>query len=241
VARVELGAQSQDTVSRLNGQPAVTMGVYLSPGANAVSVAAAMRKTLDELATRYPEGLRAQVLYDSTTFVVDTIREVITTLLEAFVLVVLVVYLFLGSLRATLIPTIAVPVSLIGTFAVLLVVGYSANTISRKYNVLTTASGSSSSSSWTRAPFPTMTLSTSTNAVTATVTVGTSPSGIAYDGANVWVTNYGSLSVSKVNASTNTVSTTLTVGKQPYQALYSAGSIWVTNFASATVSRIRPA
>ncbi|MCB4820203.1 efflux RND transporter permease subunit [Roseicella aerolata] len=130
VARVELGAQSQDTVSRLNGQPAVTMGVYLSPGANAVTVAAAMRRTLDELGTRFPEGMRAQVLYDSTTFVVDTIEEVIKTLLEAFILVVIVVYLFLGSLRATLIPTVAVPVSLIGAFVVLLAMGYSANTIS---------------------------------------------------------------------------------------------------------------
>jgi hydrophobe/amphiphile efflux-1 (HAE1) family protein len=130
VARVELGAQSQDTVSRLNGQPAVTMGVYLSPGANAVTVAAAMRRTLDELGTRFPEGMRAQVLYDSTTFVVDTIEEVIKTLLEAFILVVVVVYLFLGSLRATLIPTVAVPVSLIGAFVVLLAMGYSANTIS---------------------------------------------------------------------------------------------------------------
>ena len=65
--------------------------------------------------------------------------------------------------------------------------------------------------------------------------------GIAYDGTSVWVTNYGSLSVSKVNASTNAVATTLSVGKQPYQALYSFGSVWVTNFASAKVSRIRPA
>src|SRR5919202_4253844 len=72
VARVELGAQSQDTVSRLNGQPAVTMGVYLSPGANAVQVSGAMQRTLDELSTRFPEGMRAQVLYDSSTFVVDT-------------------------------------------------------------------------------------------------------------------------------------------------------------------------
>ncbi|SDD35381.1 efflux RND transporter permease subunit [Belnapia rosea] len=130
VARVELGAQSMDTVSRLNGQSAVTVGVYLSPGANAVTVSNAMKRTLDELSTRFPEGMRAQVLYDSSTFVVDTIEEVIHTLLEAFVLVVIVVYLFLGSLRATIIPTIAVPVSLIGAFAILLAIGYSANTVS---------------------------------------------------------------------------------------------------------------
>jgi hydrophobe/amphiphile efflux-1 (HAE1) family protein len=130
VARVELGAQSMDTQSRLNGQPATTIGIYLAPGANAVEVSTAMQNALDDLSTRFPEGMRAQVLYDSSAFVVDTIQEVIITLLEAFVLVVLVVYLFLGSLRATLIPTIAVPVSLIGTFAVLLMMGYSANTIS---------------------------------------------------------------------------------------------------------------
>ncbi len=130
VARVELGAQSMDTVSRLNGQGAVTTGVYLSPGANAVTVSGAMQRTLDDMATRFPEGMRVQVLYDSSTFVVDTIQEVIKTLLEAFVLVVVVVYLFLGSLRATIIPTVAVPVSLIGAFAILLAIGYSANTVS---------------------------------------------------------------------------------------------------------------
>ncbi|WP_043337837.1 efflux RND transporter permease subunit [Belnapia moabensis] len=130
VARVELGAQSMDTVSRLNGQPAVTVGVYLSPGANAVTVSNAMKRTLEEMATRFPEGMRQQVLYDSSTFVVDTIEEVIHTLIEAFVLVVVVVYLFLGSFRATIIPTIAVPVSLIGAFAILLAIGYSANTVS---------------------------------------------------------------------------------------------------------------
>jgi hydrophobe/amphiphile efflux-1 (HAE1) family protein len=130
VARVELGAQSMDTVSRLNGQPAVTVGVYLSPGANAVTVSNAMKRTLDEMSTRFPEGMRAQVLYDSSTFVVETIEEVIKTLIEAFILVVVVVYLFLGSFRATIIPTIAVPVSLIGAFAILLAIGYSANTVS---------------------------------------------------------------------------------------------------------------
>ncbi|WP_043364662.1 efflux RND transporter permease subunit [Belnapia sp. F-4-1] len=130
VARVELGAQSMDTVSRLNAQPAVTVGVYLSPGANAVTVSNAMKRTLEEMSTRFPEGMRQQVLYDSSTFVVDTIEEVIHTLIEAFVLVVIVVYLFLGSFRATIIPTIAVPVSLIGAFAILLAIGYSANTVS---------------------------------------------------------------------------------------------------------------
>ncbi len=130
VARVELGAATMDTESRLNGRPTVTMGVYLSPGANAVAVAQSVRNTLDTLAQRFPEGMRYTVVYDTSTFVTDTMEEVIKTLVEAFILVVLVVFLFLGSLRATIIPTIAVPVSLIGTFAVLLAVGYSANTIS---------------------------------------------------------------------------------------------------------------
>ncbi len=129
VARVELGAAQRDSESRLNGNPAVTLGIYLAPGANAVQTAKRVQEALDELSTRYPEGLRSQVFYDSSTFVSDTIREVVKTLLEAFVLVVIVVFVFLGNFRATIIPTVAVPVSLIGTFAVLLVLGYSANTV----------------------------------------------------------------------------------------------------------------
>ena len=130
VARIELGAANEDTESRLNGQPAVTMGIYLSPGANAVGVAAGVGRAMDELKTRFPEGVDYRVFYDTSTFVSDTIYEVLKTVLEAFVLVVLVVYLFLGSLRATIVPAIAVPVSLIGTFAVMLAFGFSANTIS---------------------------------------------------------------------------------------------------------------
>ena len=130
VARVDLGAATQDRESQLNGNPAVTVGVYLAPGANAVATAQRVNQALAGLSPRYPAGLKSLVFYDSTTFVSDTIREVLKTLGEAFVLVVLVVFLFLGNLRATIIPTIAVPVSLIGTFAILLAVGYSANTIS---------------------------------------------------------------------------------------------------------------
>ncbi len=130
VARVELGAASMDTLSRLNGQPAIAIGIYLAPGANAVATAARVGQTLTDLSHRFPEGLKQIVFYDSSSFVTDTIREVLRTLAEAFVLVVLVVFVFLGSLRATIIPTIAVPVSLIGTFAVLLVLGFSANTVS---------------------------------------------------------------------------------------------------------------
>jgi hydrophobe/amphiphile efflux-1 (HAE1) family protein len=130
VARLDLGAQNQDSESRLNGQPSVAIAIYLAPGANAVNTAAAVNSKLTQLSARFPEGLHFQVTYDSTTFVTDTINEVLKTLGEAFVLVIIVVFLFLGNLRATLIPTIAVPVSLIGAFAVLLALGYSANTVS---------------------------------------------------------------------------------------------------------------
>ncbi len=130
VARIELGAANEDTESRLNGQPAVTMGVYLSPGANAVNVARAVGAAMNELKTRFPSGVDYRVFYDTSSFVSDTMKEVLKTVLEAFVLVVLVVFIFLGSVRATLIPAIAVPVSLIGTFAVMLAIGFTANTIS---------------------------------------------------------------------------------------------------------------
>jgi hydrophobe/amphiphile efflux-1 (HAE1) family protein len=130
VARVDLGAANMDAESRLNGNPAVSIGIYLSPDANAVQTSAAVRKALDELSTRFPPSLKSSVFYDSSSFVSDTIDTVMKTLGEAFLLVVLVVYLFMGNIRATIIPTIAVPVSLIATFAVLLAFGYSANTIS---------------------------------------------------------------------------------------------------------------
>jgi multidrug efflux pump subunit AcrB len=130
VARVEIGAQNLDSESRIDGQAGVPMGIYLAPGANAVTTAKAVQATLTRLSERFPPGLTYLVQYDSTTFVSDTIAEVLKTLGEAFVLVVIVVFLFLGNLRATIIPAVAVPVSLIGTFAILLVVGYSANTVS---------------------------------------------------------------------------------------------------------------
>jgi hydrophobic/amphiphilic exporter-1 (mainly G- bacteria), HAE1 family len=130
VARVELGAQNEDVEGRYNGEPAVAIGLYLSPGANAVSTASQVIATMDRLSQRFPAGLHYVVNYDTTTFVRDTIHDVLITLLIAFVLVVIVVFVFLGSLRATLIPAIAVPVSVIGAFAALLVMGYSANTVS---------------------------------------------------------------------------------------------------------------
>ncbi|MBR1205193.1 MULTISPECIES: efflux RND transporter permease subunit [unclassified Bradyrhizobium] len=130
VARVEIGAQNMDSESRIDGNPGVPMGIYLAPGANAVTTAKAVQATLAKLSERFPSGLTYLVQYDSTTFVSDTIKEVMKTLGEAFVLVVIVVFLFLGNLRATVIPAVAVPVSLIGAFAVLLALGYSANTVS---------------------------------------------------------------------------------------------------------------
>jgi hydrophobe/amphiphile efflux-1 (HAE1) family protein len=130
VARVEIGAQNLDSESRIDGRAGVPIGIYLAPGANAVTTANAVQQTLQKASARFPAGLKYLVQYDSTTFVRDTIGEVLRTLAEAFVLVIIVVFLFLGSLRATVIPAIAVPVSLIGAFAVLLVLGYSANTVS---------------------------------------------------------------------------------------------------------------
>src|SRR5467141_4858095 len=130
VARVDLGAQNQDVEGRLNSEPAVAIGIYLSPGANAVQTAAQVVANLDRLSQRFPPGLKYLVNYDTTTFVQATIHDVLITLVIAFGLVVIVVFVFLGSLRATIIPAIAVPVSVIGTFAVLLAVGFSANTIS---------------------------------------------------------------------------------------------------------------
>ena len=130
VARVELGAQNMDSESWLNDQEAVAIGIFLAPGANALSASTAVHATLDKVRPRFPEGLEVGVNFDSSTFVKDTIHEVFKTLIEAFILVALVVFLFMGSLRATLVPIVAAVVSLIGTFAALLVLGYSANTVS---------------------------------------------------------------------------------------------------------------
>jgi hydrophobe/amphiphile efflux-1 (HAE1) family protein len=130
IARIELGAANMDRATRLNGTGAALMAIYQSPGANSLTALGAVKKLLATAQKDFPEDLAWKVTYDPTTFVTATIHEVQKTLLEAFVLVVLVVYLFLGSFRATLIPTIAVPVSLIGTFIVLSAIGYSANSVS---------------------------------------------------------------------------------------------------------------
>ncbi len=130
VARLELGAANLDRETSLNGSPAAAIAIYQTPGANALTTFQAVKDKLTELQKRFPDDLTWKVTYDPTTFVKDTIKEVQKTLIEAFVLVVIVVYLFLGSIRATLIPTVAVPVSLIGTFIVLYAIGYSANSVS---------------------------------------------------------------------------------------------------------------
>src|SRR6185436_8430211 len=104
VARVEMGAESEDTYTRNNGTPAVGIGIYLSPGANAVATAKAVEQTLAKVKDRIPKGVTLRAVYDSTIFVNATIEDVIHTLFEAFVIVAIVVFLFLGSFRATLIP-----------------------------------------------------------------------------------------------------------------------------------------
>jgi hydrophobic/amphiphilic exporter-1 (mainly G- bacteria), HAE1 family len=130
VARVEMGARSQDRHSRFNGAPAAAIGIYQTPGSNAVDVTRRVREAMNTMATRFPNDLAYTVFFDSTVFVTATINEVIRALGLAILLVALVVFLFLGRLRTTLIPLLAVPVSIIGTFAVMLAIGYSANTVS---------------------------------------------------------------------------------------------------------------
>jgi len=127
VARVEIGGKDYDIKAKINGKAAVAMGIYLQPGANAIGVADAITAKMEELKTRFPQDIEYSIPYDTTTFVKISIEEVVHTLIEAIVLVFLVVYLFLQNFRATLIPCIAVPISLIGTFAGMLAFGFSIN------------------------------------------------------------------------------------------------------------------
>jgi len=130
VARVELGAQEYGIRSLLDNKPSLAIPVFQSPGANALELSNSVRKTMEELKKSFPEGMDYGILYDPTQFVRQSIDAVVHTLLEAVALVVLVVILFLQTWRASLIPLIAVPVSAIGTFAVLLAFGFSINTLS---------------------------------------------------------------------------------------------------------------
>jgi len=129
VARVELGAKDYSFSATRNGQPTIPIGIYLAPGANQLETAQAVRDKMAELKQRFPAGLTYKIPYDTTKFVQVSIDEVVKTLGEAMVLVFLVVYLFLQNWRATLIPSLAVPVSIVGTFAGMYVLGFSINTL----------------------------------------------------------------------------------------------------------------
>ncbi|EGX5133066.1 hydrophobe/amphiphile efflux-1 family RND transporter [Salmonella enterica] len=129
VARIELGGENYNVVARTNGKPASGLGIKLATGANALDTATAIKVKLAELQPFFPQGMKVVYPYDTTPFVKISIHEVVKTLFEAIILVFLVMYLFLQNIRATLIPTIAVPVVLLGTFAVLAAFGYSINTL----------------------------------------------------------------------------------------------------------------
>ncbi|MBU4499889.1 MAG: efflux RND transporter permease subunit, partial [Gammaproteobacteria bacterium] len=129
VARVEIGAENYGTMARFNGEPAAGVGIKLAAGANALETADAVRAKLAELQPYFPAGVEAVVPYDTTPFVRISIKSVVTTLIEAVALVFLVMFLFLQNLRATLIPTIAIPVVLLGTFGVMAAFGFSINTL----------------------------------------------------------------------------------------------------------------
>ena len=129
VARIELGSQSYSVISKLNNKPAASIAVYQSPGANALTVADQVYAELERLSQRFPPDVEYTVLYDTTRSVRASVQEVIQTLFITFTLVVAVTFLFLADWRSTIIPTLAIPVSLIGTFAVLYLVGFSANMI----------------------------------------------------------------------------------------------------------------
>lgn len=130
VGRIELGAQAYDMIGRLNGKPAALVALYQLPGTNAIEAAEGAKKTMAELKTRFPEGLDYVIALDTTLAVTEGINEIVHTLFEALVLVILVVFLFLQGWRPTLIPLLAVPVSLIGTFMLFPLLGFSINTLS---------------------------------------------------------------------------------------------------------------
>jgi hydrophobic/amphiphilic exporter-1 (mainly G- bacteria), HAE1 family len=130
VARVELGAQNYNVIGRFNGKPAALLAIYQTPGSNAVDTAVAVRKVMEEAKSRFPQGLDYVVALDTTLAVTSGIKEIERTIIEALILVTIVVFLFLQGWRATLIPLLAVPVSLIGTFMVFPMLGFSINTLS---------------------------------------------------------------------------------------------------------------
>ena len=136
VARVEIGSENYSIISRYNRSPSAGIGISLAPGANALDTAGAIEARLDELAAFFPEGVEYVIPYDTTPFVEISIEEVIKTLVEAIVLVTLVMFLFLQNWRATIIPTLAIPVVLLGTFGILAAAGFSINTLTMLAMVL---------------------------------------------------------------------------------------------------------
>ncbi len=129
IARIELGSKSYNSTSQLNGKPAATIAIYQLPDSNALGVAEAVRKEMEVLKSRFPADVDYSVIYDSTDFVKATVHEIVLTLFITGLIVLLVVYVFLQDWRATLIPALTIPVSLIGVFSILLAFGYSANTV----------------------------------------------------------------------------------------------------------------
>jgi HAE1 family hydrophobic/amphiphilic exporter-1 len=129
IARVDLGGKAYDTFSLFNGNPAATLVIYQSPGSNALEVADNVDKTMERLKREFPQGLEYKAIYEISNFIRASIHEVVVTLFEAFVLVFIVVFIFLQDWRATLIPAITIPVSLIGTFAVMALIGFSINMV----------------------------------------------------------------------------------------------------------------
>jgi multidrug efflux pump len=129
VARVEIGSQEYQFGTRLNGKPSTAVGVQLSPGANALATATLIRAKMDELARYFPAGVEYKIPYDTSPFVKVSITKVVYTLGEAMLLVFAVMFLFLQNIRYTLIPTLVVPVALMGTFATMLAFGFSINVL----------------------------------------------------------------------------------------------------------------
>ncbi len=127
VARVELGAQSYMWYAKLDGAPSIAVAVYPAPGANALEVAEGVKTEMERLGAAFPEGLEYRILYDTTEYILQSLKEVVTTLIIAILLVILTVYIFLQDIRTTLVPAITIPVSLLGTFAVMLALGLSIN------------------------------------------------------------------------------------------------------------------
>ena len=130
VGRIELGSQQYDQSCTLDGKPSVALSIYQLPGSNAIKTAQGVYAKMEELKKRFPEGLDYQIVYDTTPFIRESILEVFKTLRDAIILVALVVLIFLQNWRATLIPLIAVPVAIIGTFAVMAALGFSLNNLS---------------------------------------------------------------------------------------------------------------